>query len=233
MTLPVGIVIPTLDEAAALPGLLEDLAALDVPFDLVIADGGSRDGTVAVAERAGARVIRAPAGRGAQLRAGAAAVRGEWLCLLHADVRVPPDARHDLAATLADGTCAAAAWRLRIDAPGWRYRALEWGAARRARLLGLVYGDQGLLVRRELYEAVGGVPDSPVMEDVALVRALRRRTPVRLLPSAIVVSARRWRREGPVRAWMRNVALIAAFLAGVTPARLARWYRPEPPTGGR
>jgi hypothetical protein len=171
-------------------------------------------------------------GRGVQLRAGAGAVQGNWLCFLHADVRLPPPARRDLALVLRDSRCAAAVWRLRIDAAGWWFRVVEWGAARRQRVLGLSYGDQGLLVRRSLYDAVGGHPAIPIMEDVALVRALRARGVIRHLPSAVLVSARRWRREGPVWAWMRNAVLVSAFLAGVPPARLARWYRTEPAPQG-
>jgi len=225
----VGIVVPTLNEAATLDGLLADLAALQLPVDIVIADGGSADDTRDVARRGGARVVDAPRGRGSQLRAGAAVARGDWLCVLHADVRLPPDARRDLERTVHDPSCAAAVWGLRIDAPGWWFRAVEWGAARRVRYLGLAYGDQGLLMRRAAYEAAGGYPDHPIMEDVGLVRALRRRTPLRVLPSSVVVSARRWSRDGAVRGWLRNVALVSAYLAGVAPERLVRWYPPESP----
>ena len=101
---------------------------------------------------------------------------------------------------------------------------MEWGAQIRDRLGGLPYGDQGLLVRASLFERLGGFPDYPVMEDVALLRAVRRNTALRRLSSPVVVSARRWKKEGPVRTCVRNVALIAAYLSGVSPHRLARWY---------
>lgn len=228
MTAALGIVIPALNEAGSLPALLADLAALRPPADIVVVDGGSTDGTTDLAAAAGARVLRAAPGRGSQLLAGAAAARGAWLCFLHADVRMPEPARADLERTIADPTCDAAVWRLAIDARGWWYRAVEWGAARRHRLLGLAYGDQGLLVRRARYHAAGGYPPWPVLEDVALVRALRAGGSVRRLPSSLLVSARRWEREGPVRTWVRNTVLVSAYLAGVPPARLARWYRPEP-----
>ena len=231
MTAALGIVIPAFNEAGSLPALLNDLAALRPPCDVVVVDGGSTDGTPEAATAAGARVLVTEPGRGRQLRAGAAAARGEWLCFLHADVRMPGPARTDLERTITDPTCDAAVWGLAIDAPGWWYRVVEWGAARRHRHLGLAYGDQGLLVRRACYDAAGGHPPWPVMEDVALVRTLQERGPVRRLPSALLVSARRWRREGPVRTWIRNTILVSAYLAGVPPVRLARWYRPEP--GGR
>lgn len=225
---PVGIVIPTLNEADRLPGLLDDLRHLSVAAHVVVADGGSTDGTPAVARAAGARVVRAAAGRARQMNAGAAALTTPWLCFLHADVRVPPEARLDLARAVADPAAVAAVWRLALDARGWWFRALEWGARLRDRAGGLPYGDQGLLVRRELFAALGGFADMPLMEDVDLVRRLRRRAPLIRLRSSVVASARRYRRDGPVRGWLRNASLIALYLAGVAPARLARWYRPEP-----
>lgn len=227
MTPAVGVVIPTLDEADHLPPLLEDLGAVALSLDIVVADGGSSDGTRAIARAAGARVVETGRGRGTQLRAGAQAARGDWLCFLHADVRLPGPARDDLERAVVDPRCHAAVWRLVIAADGWWFRVVEWGAARRDRWGGLPYGDQGLLVRRALYDAVGGFPTIPIMEDVALVRALQGHTTVRRLPSLVQVSARRWRREGAFRVWMRNAVLASAFLAGVAPERLARWYQPE------
>ncbi len=222
-----GVVIPAVNEAANLPGILADLRLLESRCDLVVVDGGSDDDTVGVARRAGARVITAPRGRASQLNAGARAVVGEWLCFVHADVRMPAASRRVLLETLSDGT-AAAVWRFAIDAPGMWFRVVEFGALLRDLLGGLPYGDQGLVVRREVYEAVGGFPSIPLMEDVAMVRAVRRHVPIRRLPAPLRVSARRWNREGPYRTWVRNIALVSAFLAGVPPERLVRWYRPEP-----
>ncbi len=223
----VGVVVPTLNEARYLPGLLEDLHQLTIPYHLVVADGGSTDETIAVADRAGASVVIAPRGRGSQMNAGARVVTGSWLCFLHADVRVSPGALQLLERTVADANASAAVWRLAIDSPGFWYRTFEFGALLRDRLGGLPYGDQGLLVRRELFDEVGGFPDIPVFEDVAMVRALRRETSLRRLPAAVRVSSRRWQREGLCKAWLRNTALVSAFLVGISPNRLARWYRPE------
>jgi hypothetical protein len=105
---------------------------------------------------------------------------------------------------------------------------VERGAALRWRLTGLAYGDQGLLVRRSLYQAAGGYPDTRIMEDVVLIRRLARLARIERLPAPILADARRWRREGRLRGTLRNAALITLFLAGVAPDRLARWYRPEP-----
>ena len=223
----VGFVIPTLNEAARLPRLLEDLASLSVPIDVVVCDGGSMDRTIRLARSGGARVTRAPRGRAQQMNAGAREVQGDWLCFLHADVRFGPDARRDLEAVVADSTAEAAVWRLGIDAAGIWARVVEWGAAVRDRVAGLAYGDQGLLVRRRIFEDVGGFPDLPIMEDIAMIRTLGRVAAVQRLRSSLRVSPRRWRREGPVLASLRNAALVSAYAAGVAPSRLARWYQPE------
>ena len=219
-----AVVIPTLDEAGALPALLDDLNALGVAsVHVVVADAGSRDETAAVATAAGAHVIRVPRGRARQLNAGARRSHGEWLLFLHADSRVGPDAcaavRSVLAGTL---PAKAAVFRFAIDLlPVWR-RLIEAGQAIRERWFGLSYGDQGLLVRRECFEAVGGYPELPLMEDVVMIRRLRRRFGVARLPAAVVTSGRRYRQHGVLRTWLAHALLITLFAAGVSPARLAR-----------
>jgi hypothetical protein len=177
--------------------------------------------------------VRAPRGRGRQLAAGVAASRGEWLLVVHADARLPAAALRAAEAVLARGDAQAAAWPLVIDGPGVWLRWVEWAAALRWRLTGLAYGDQGLLVRRELYDAVGGYPETHIMEDVVLVRRLARRARVERLSSPILADARRWHREGRVRSTLRNATLLMLFLAGVPADRLARWYRPESGPGPR
>jgi GT2 family glycosyltransferase len=177
-------------------------------------------------------VVSAPRGRGAQLRAGVAAARGEWLLVLHADARLGPAALAEAETAMHSAWVSAAAWPLAIDAPGLWYRLVELGAALRWRVAGLAYGDQGLLVRRTAYDAAGGYPETRIMEDVVLVRRLRRQGRVARFRHPIRVDPRRWQREGRLRGTLRNTALILLFLAGVAPDRLARWYRPEPKAAG-
>jgi rSAM/selenodomain-associated transferase 2 len=223
----VGVVIPTLNEASSLPGILGDLEQVELDLDIVVADGGSTDRTPAVAAERGTRLVRAARGRGRQLNAGAAQVATPWLCFLHADVRMPASARRAFRRAITDEVDAAV-WALAIDAAETWARIMESGARLRDRVGGLPYGDQGLLVRRELFDAVGGYPDTPIMEDVGLVRALARRVPIRRLNAALSVSPRRWQREGPYRTWIRNGFLLTAYTVGIPPERLVRWYRPEP-----
>src|SRR2546428_596209 len=223
----IGVVIPTLNEASCLPGLLADLQRLRqiVPLDVVVADGGSRDGTLAVAERGAARTLVGPAGRARQLNAGAAAARGEWLLFLQADARVPPAARRALLAAVVDAPVPqVAVFRFAIDLPAPWKRFIELGQARRQRLYHLPYGDQGLLIRRELFHATGGYADIEIMEDVEMIRRMkRRRVEIRALAGALVTSGRRYRERGVLRTWLTNVMLIALYFVGVPPRRLARW----------
>ena len=226
-----AIIIPALNEAATLPALLGDLASLSVAHEILVADGGSSDSTVAVARDAGARVISAPRGRGAQMAAAARDTPADVLCFLHSDVRLSTPACQALEHVVSGPLDAAWAYRLRIDAAGWGYRLIEVGANFRSRILKLPYGDQGLIVSREAYEASGGFLPLPLMEDVTFVRALRRTMPVRLLSAAVTVSPRRWQRDGLAVRTLANWTLLAAWLLGASPTRLARWYRAEAPRG--
>jgi rSAM/selenodomain-associated transferase 2 len=221
------VVIPTLDEGPYLPGVLKDLTGLRISREVLVVDGGSRDGTCRVARSFGAVVVESPRGRGVQLRAGAAAARARLLCFLHADVRLPGPALAALDHLARIRPAGAHAFTLRIDAPGLSYRVIEAGANLRARHLGLPFGDQGLVVRRDDYERAGGYPSYPVMEDVSLIRALRQTVGIRVLDAPIRVSARRWRREGPLRRSLRNQLLLLRYLAGADPMRLARAYLAE------
>jgi cellulose synthase/poly-beta-1,6-N-acetylglucosamine synthase-like glycosyltransferase len=172
-------------------------------------------------------VVRTGAGRGGQLRVGAAAAAGEWLLVLHADARVTPEALDEVVDAVSSPAVECACWPLAIEGKGVWFRAIEWSAALRWRVFGLAYGDQGLLVRRSLYDAAGGYPEVEIMEDVILIRRLRRLARVVRFRTPLVADQRRWMREGPLRASLRNIFLLALFLAGASPNRLARWYAPE------
>lgn len=220
-----SVVIPALEAAASLAGCLEALREA-LPGEIWLVDGGSRDETRSIAAAAGCRLAAARRGRGRQLRAGAALARGPWLLFLHADTRLSGGWSRQVADFIqaVDAPVGAAVFRLRLDSGRPAARRVECLANRRARLLGLPYGDQGLLIHRTLYDGVGGYPDWPLMEDVALVRALGRRR-LRILPCAAVTSAAKYERDGW---WLRplaNLVRLSLFLLGVRPERLARRYR--------
>ena len=220
-----GVVVPTLNEATYVPALLGDLAELSFAAQVVVSDGGSTDATRRLARERGAEVVLARRGRAHQMNAGARVLSTRWLLFLHADSRLPARARECLTDRLSDDSERDPAYfRFAFEGNGWFFRCVELGQFFRERIGRLPYGDQGLLVRREDFEAVGGFPEIPVLEDVAILRALRARGPVRRLQAHLPTSPRRYREEGRGRALLRNVAVLGMTLAGVRPERLARLH---------
>lgn len=224
-----SVLIPTLNEAERIVECLDSVQRLAAgwpgPLEVVVADGGSDDATRSMAASAGAIVVTCPPGRGNQLRLGANQSTGDVILMLHADTRLAAEASLQLAEALDDPQVGCGAFRQQIDAVGRRFRWLEAGNAFRVRRLGMPYGDQAIFVRRSLLEAVGGVPALPLMEDVALMRRLRKRAWPVLLPGPLLVSARRWEQNGVVRQTGQNWAFVVMYHLGVSPERLASWYR--------
>ena len=218
----VSVVIPALDEEQRLPAAIQSVRA---DADVIVVDGGSRDATRAVAAAEGARVLESPRGRGRQLDEGARAATGDWLVFLHADTRLEAGWADALAGLPAD--VAGGAFRLAIDSDRLAFRIVERAVRARVRLFALPYGDQGLFVRREAYRRVGGMPHLPLMEDVAFVRRLRRAGRLAFLPTRAFTSARRWERDGVLKATLRNWWLVGLYAAGRSPERLAQRYRSE------
>ena len=217
-----GIVVPTLNAAAELPATLDAIAG--AAGDVVAADGGSTDGTRELLRAAGVRTIAAPRGRGRQLAAGAAAAAGDWLLFLHADSRPQPGWPEAAAAFMARGDAAAraAAFRFAIDLPGPAARRLERAVAWRCRVLGLPWGDQGLLISRAFYDALGGFRPLELMEDVDMARRIGRRRWT-VLDVAALTSGKRYRR-GVARRSLRNLACLGLYVLGAPPRLVARLY---------
>ncbi|MFO0186863.1 MAG: TIGR04283 family arsenosugar biosynthesis glycosyltransferase [Alphaproteobacteria bacterium] len=221
--LPISAIIPTLNAAAGLPATL---ALLRGPVtEIIIADGGSSDGTAALAQAAGARGISAPRGRGPQLRAAAEAATQPWLLALHADTRPGAGWQGAAAGFIAqpENNAKAAHFRFALDDAVPEARRLEAMVAWRCRWLGLPYGDQGLLIARDFYQALGGYDPIPLMEDVALIRRIGRRNLV-ALPAAFITSAEKWRRDGWYARSARNLFCLSLWFAGVSPERIAQVY---------
>lgn len=219
----ISVIIPALNEAAQISETIA--AARAAGFDeIIVVDGGSRDGTTAAAATADLVLSSAP-GRAIQQNLGAAAASGDVLFFLHADCRPSPRSGTMMWNVLADEAgFVAGCFTQRIAAEGAIYRWLEWGNLQRVRWFQMAYGDQGLFVRREIFQAVGGFPDWPLMEDVDFLRNLRGRGRFVILGCPLTVSARRWRQRGVVRQTLRNWTLLLLFRWGVSPARLAQHY---------
>lgn len=235
--LALSIIIPALNEESHLGLLLHDLRGLGVAHRVVVVDGGSRDATTRVANQQGAEVLISSRGRGTQLAAGATLADTPWLLFLHADARLGHAALAEVARAItshgsADAPNALApayVFRFGIGVRGIKYRLIERAVHLRTRFFSLPYGDQGLLVRRAEYDAAGGYPSWPLMEDVAIMKALRRLTTIEELRASIQVSARRWQEDGVVRRTWRNWSIMAAYLRGTPPDELAKRYLPSAP----
>ena len=221
----VTVVIPALDEAALLGAAI---ASVRADAEVVVVDGGSSDGTRAVAVSAGARLLTTRACRGLQLAEGARSASGRWLVFLHADTRLERGWRQALDRVPAEAV--GGAFRFAVDSPRPRYRALEAAVALRCRILRLPYGDQAIFVRRSAYRDVGGFPPLPLLEDVAFIRRLAGVGPLAFPPQRAFTSARRWERRGLVSTTLRNWCLLALYASGWRPRVLAG---PDDPSAAR
>lgn len=223
----VSVVIPVLNAARFLPAMLGGLTGAPVA-EIIVVDGGSADDSAVCAVAAGARVVAAPRGRGAQLAAGIAAARQDWLLLLHADTRLGDGWRAAVAAHVAGTQQRAAYFRFALDSDDPRARRLERLVAWRCRQFALPYGDQGLLIHRALLDLVGGIRPLALMEDVDLVRRLGqgRIGQGRLagLDVPAVTSAEKWERDGWLARSARNLTCLALYGLGVPPRLLRRLY---------
>ena len=221
---PVSVIIPVRHDMPALEALLPPLGR-QAGLEIIVAGADDEpDLERTISRYPGTRLIRTTVGRARQMNAGAAAATGDWLLFLHADSAMPPAWKDALDRAVASPGTIGGWFQFRLDASEWQARVIERLVAVRIRLWRLPYGDQGLFVRRDVFTALGGYRELPLMEDVEFVRRLVRAGRVVEVPVPIVTSARRWRRDGWFRRSARNLALVALYAAGCAPARLARWY---------
>jgi rSAM/selenodomain-associated transferase 2 len=227
-----SIIVPALDEAENLARLLPHLRQRCPGAEVIVVDGGSLDGTARTASAwPEVRYLASARGRACQMNAGARAARGDILLFLHADTLLPEGAADAIARALGDPTVVGGRFDVSFASPRRAFRVIAAFMNRRSRWSGIATGDQAIFVRRDVFAALGGYPDIPLMEDVELSARLRRRGRIACLGPRVITSARKWEREGIVRTVLLMWALRLLYFCRVGPARLHRWYyRPHSTT---
>lgn len=220
-----SVIIPALNEAAGIAAAIASAWAAGAD-EVIVVDGGSTDATREIARTAQARVVSSERGRGMQLHTGAVAAQGDLLLFLHADAMLPATSKHAIQALLAEAD--AGFFRLCYDHQSWMLRMVAGAANLRSQLFSLPYGDQALFLRRSLYESLGGFQRYPFLEDIDLVRRIKKKHTMQCMRSCVTVSARRLLKPfpcAPLLLSFRNVIIALLFCLGVHPERLASFYR--------
>src|SRR5262245_43135951 len=219
----ISVIIPTLNEERAIVRTIESLQALG-PDEIIVVDGGSTDRTRELAAAHGVRLAVTSAGRARQMNRGAELARGESLLFLHADTCLPASGLEDIGRALQDPRVVAGRFDVALDGDRWSFRVIGALISWRSRLSRVATGDQGMFVRRVIFERLGGFPEIPLMEDIALSRMLKKTGKIACLRSRVVTSARRSEKEGVGRTIMRMWWLKLLYLCGFSPYGLKRYY---------
>ncbi len=222
----ISIIVPALNEADTIAGLLNDLAPLRAQrHEIILVDGGSDDGTRKISAPWVDCVVHASRGRAAQMNTGAQAARGDILWFLHADTRVPADASRQVLKACSEGRL----WGrfdIRLSGSSPLLRPIEAMINLRSHVTGVATGDQGIFVDRDTFETIGGFPEIPLMEDVALSKTLRRLgRPARIGQPRLQTSSRRWEQNGIIPTVVLMWRLRLAYALGAPPGKLAKRYR--------
>ena len=220
----ISVIIPTLNEEATLRKNLVRLKR-GSGVELIVVDGGSRDDTLRIARDFTRKVYSSLPGRARQMNEGARHAEGEILFFLHADSRLSPGALGKIAPLFSNPAIAAGAFSLDIDSGKWPLRLIALLANWRTRISGIPYGDQGLFLLKETFEKIGGYPDIPIMEDVQIARQIRKIGKIRILSEKLATSPRRWEKEGIFFTTLRNRLLMIGHFLGISPQRLAGYYK--------
>ncbi|MEH1997622.1 MAG: TIGR04283 family arsenosugar biosynthesis glycosyltransferase [Nostoc sp.] len=222
----ISIIIPAINEAG---NIKEAIATTQqsINIEVILVDAGSKDGTVEIAQSLGVKVISSSLGRAVQMNAGALAASGEILLFLHADTRLPTGFDEMIRTALQQPGIVAGAFNLRIDASLLSLRWVEWGVNMRSHIYQMPYGDQAIFLTKAVFQQIGGFPELPIMEDFELMRRLKRTGRIVIILTPVVTSARRWLQKGVFKTTLLNQIVIIAYLLGVSPKRICRWYRRE------
>jgi rSAM/selenodomain-associated transferase 2 len=220
----ISIIIPTLNVGENLMATLESADRSD-DVETIVVDGGSSDSTAELAKAFGARLLTTAAGRANQVNTGARVASGDVLLFLHGDTLLPEGFDRYVLELLARPGIVAGAFLLGIEGTAIGLRIIEKLANFRSRFFQMPYGDQAIFLRADLFRALGGFPDIPIMEDFVLMRRLKRYGRVAMAPVAVKTSSRRWLKLGILKTTLINQAVLLAYFLGSDPERLARWYK--------
>ncbi len=219
----ISVIIPSLNEEGTLENLLQGLQLCDF-WEIIVVDGGSVDRSKEIAKRYADKVIDSQAGRGTQLNRGAVKASGEALLFLHADSKIKSDITAAIKESLNLTDIAGGAFRLRIDSAKPSLKLVSSGANLRARLFGFAFGDQGIFVKREVFEKLGGFSDTPIMEDIDFVKRIKAYGKFHIMDDFICTSPRRWEREGVMFCTLRNSLILFLYSIGVPTVKLKKLY---------
>jgi rSAM/selenodomain-associated transferase 2 len=231
----ISIIIPVLNEASTIKTALAMVQAAS-NVEIIVVDGGSEDETVAIAKSLGLQVLSSPPGRAYQMNAGAAAATGDILLFLHADTLLPNNFDTIIRKNLSEDKLIqnpkskiqnpiAGAFELGIDGEMRSLRLIEKMVNWRSRYFQLPYGDQAIFLKTAVFHELGGFPELPIMEDFEFIRQLRRLGRIEILPAAVLTSGRRWQKLGVFKTTLINQLIVMAYFMGVSPDKLAYWYR--------
>jgi rSAM/selenodomain-associated transferase 2 len=219
-----SVIVPALNEELALGPILDAISGGAPGAEVIVVDGGSSDRSVEIARMRGARALTAPRGRARQMNAGAAAAHGDALVFVHADTLVPATFACDITSALSNPRVVGGRFDVALDDSSVRSRCLGRLISLRSRIMRSATGDQAIFVRRQIFISMGGFKEIDLCEDVEFARRLKYRGNLACLRSRVVTSARRWRQNGMLRTVLKMWLIKSLFLAGVSPARLQRYY---------
>ncbi len=225
-----SIIVPVLHESERINRLIDHLYSLRPrgACEIIVVDGSPESDTIDAIRTEQVVKIKADRGRARQMNAGAAVAKGDILIFLHADTEPPLAAFAGIASVMGQGRYVGGAFQLGIQSKKFVYKALTWWVSIRCRITGIPYGDQAMFIAKDYFNRTGGYRDIPLMEDVELMRRIKKQGgKICVLPDRVMTSPRRWEEEGFIYVNLRNTLLLILYLLGAAPERLVRFYKSD------